>query len=146
MEKEGITPDSGKNHPKRGGRKDEGKKRQDHVAKKETSWMDDLQSRVLLAVSETVRKADLETALAKHGVTVTDKTKKAGWTFALSDPAAGKYNGKKARYDKFSVDLSNKAINSMIDTNFQKAKEEQRNARELPDISEVQAGRDREYE
>lgn len=109
----GITPDHGATHEKRD------KKKADLKKALGSSWLEVLEEKVRAAVGETVRKSDFKEVLKRHGVGVSRETK-AGWTFELLD---GEYRGKKARYDRFTSDFSNKAVNEMIDQNYKQMME-----------------------
>lgn len=132
MIKQGIELDAGKDHSKR--KKAEAIKRQKH-AKQENgySWMEDLENRICAAVSDTTATGDFEQTLNAHGVSVSRKTKN-GWTFVLSESPDNKCVGKKAAYDRFSMDFSMAALNKQFKANYQAAKTANR---PLPDISRI---------
>ena len=134
MRMQGIELDAGKDHSKRN--KSEAKKRQQHAQQKDGySWMDDLESRISSAAAVTTATGDFENNLLQYGVSVSRKTK-SGWTFVLSSSPDGKSIGKKAAYDRFSVDFSMATLNKQFKANYQAAKKLER---PLPDISGISA-------
>lgn len=141
----GIELDAGEKHPKRRS-KSESKKRREHAKQTEGfSWMDDLQHRIVQAATMTLRAADYEENLRQQGVTVSRKTK-TGWTYELAECEQEEFVGKKARYDKFDGDFSNKLLRKLFDDNYRKAQKEKAAAqvrdkdgkRILPDVSGIQ--------
>lgn len=138
----GITLDSGKSHPKRKSQDSKSKKRHEHAKQTEGySWMDDLQARIAQTVLRTTSYKDFEANLNANGVNVSRKTK-SGWTYELAECQNEKYIGKKARYDKFSIDFSQSTLNKFFDKNYKemvaKGLDPRTGERRLPDISSIQ--------
>lgn len=149
-EAEGITLDSGEHHPKRKGKDNSSKKRHEHAKETEGySWMDDLQRRIAAAALITTRASDFEENLEANGVKVSRKVK-TGWTYELAECKHEEFIGKKSRYDKFSVDMSNATLHRLFDSNYNKMKAKGLNPltgeRKTPDISGVEIGPENELQ
>lgn len=150
-EKHGIELDSGKDHPKRKGKSESKKRHADAKEKTGYSWMQDLEKRIASAALVTTRMDDFEDNLQEAGVKVSRKTK-SGWTYELAESEKKEWVGKKARYDRFSADMSNKTLRKLFDSNYKKLQMEKQsgNERRLPDVSSVvtqsEMERDRSYE
>lgn len=141
MRKMGIELDAGKDHSKR--KKSAAKKRQQHAQEKDGySWMTDLENRISAAAAVTTSTGDFENNLLQRGVSVSRKTK-SGWTFVLSSSPDGKSVGKKAAYDRFSVDFSMATLNKQFKANYQAVKKAER---PLPDTDKISAHKEDEIQ
>lgn len=155
VERAGIQVDVGGGHPKNSHKR---QKREKAKEQDGFSWMEVLEGKILSAAAETTSYKDFPANLEKYGVKVDEKgKKKAGWTYILAECEDERFIGKKAKYNKFPSDLSQKALNSIFDQNYrektemEKKKDPQqaspeKSERRVPDIPGIKVPSQDEYQ